>query len=77
VHLLPFARRAVDIGSAAASIGAQMLAGDRALGIVNVHALLEPPSGLPPAVAMSYDGESASERQEQRVQRWTPVAQAA
>jgi len=29
-------------------VGAQMLAGDRTLGIVNVHALLEPPSGLPP-----------------------------
>jgi len=58
-------------------VGAQMLAGDRTLGIVNVHALLEPPSGLPPAVAMSYDGESASERQERRMQRWTPVAQAA
>lgn len=57
-------------------VGAQMLAGDHALGIVNVHALLEPPSGLPPAVAMSYDGESARERQVRRMQRWTPVAQA-
>jgi len=54
-----------------------MIAGDRAFGIINVHALREPPPGRPPAVAMSYDGESASERQQRRMQRWTPVAQAA
>ena len=58
-------------------VGAQMIAGDRAFGIINVHALREPPPGLPPTVAMSYDGESASERQQRRMQRWTPVAQAA
>ena len=58
-------------------VGAQMIAGDRAFGIINVHALREPPPGRPPAVAMSYDGESASERQQRRMQRWTPVAQAA
>jgi hypothetical protein len=58
-------------------VGAQMIAGDRALGIINVHALRESPPGRPPAVAMSYDGESTSERQERRMQRWTPVAQAA
>jgi len=58
-------------------LGAQMIADDHALGIVNVHALREPPSELPLAVAMSYDGESASERQARRMKRWTPVAQAA
>jgi hypothetical protein len=58
-------------------LGAQMVADGRAWGIVNVHALREPPSQLPLAVAMSYDGEGASERQERRLRRWTPVPQAA
>jgi len=58
-------------------VGAQMSAGDGSFGIVNLHALREPPSGLPPAVAMSYEGESARERQERRMRRWTPVTQAA
>ena len=109
MHVLPSARRLVDIGPTRGSrvldprapataaryrfggrtadfllcrhcgvyVGAQMIAGDRAFGIINVHALREPPPGRPPAVAMSYDGESASERQQRRMQRWTPVAQAA
>ena len=58
-------------------IGAQMTADGHGLGIVNVHALRQPPSGLPQPLAMSYDGETATERRERRLQRWTPLAQAA
>lgn len=58
-------------------VGAQMIADGRTFGIVNLHALREPPAGLPLAVAMSYDGEAARERQERRVRRWTPVGLAA
>ena len=39
---------------------------------LNVNALTEPP-GLASAVAVSYDGESAQDRQRRREQRWTPV----
>lgn len=58
-------------------IGAQMQAGGRAWGVLNVRALGQPPPTLPTAVAMSYDGESAVERQGRRERRWTPVARPA
>lgn len=58
-------------------VGAQMTAEGRAIGIVNVHVLREPPAGLPLPAPMSYDGESASERQVRRLQRWTPMSHAA
>jgi hypothetical protein len=57
-------------------IGAQMAAGGRVFGIINVHALRAPPSGLPTPVAMSYEGEGASERLDRRLQRWTPMTHA-
>jgi hypothetical protein len=58
-------------------VGAQMTVEDRTLGIVNVHALAKPPSAVPVAAAMSYDGESDLERRSRRMQRWTPVTRAA
>jgi len=57
-------------------VGAQMTADGRVSGIINVHALRTPPSGLPTPVAMSYEGEGASERLERRSQRWTPMTHA-
>ena len=57
-------------------VGAQMTADGRAFGILNIHALRAPPSGLPRPVAMSYDGETAAERRSRRMQRWTPLKQA-
>ncbi len=54
-------------------IGAQMQADSRAWGVLNVRALRLPPTTLPRAEAMSYDGESAVERQGRRERRWTRV----
>ena len=54
-------------------IGAQMQAEGRDWGILNVRALRPPPANLPAAEPMSYDGESAVERQQRRERRWTPV----
>ncbi len=54
-------------------IGAQMQAEGRGWGVLNVRALRLPPANLPPAEPMSYDGESALERQQRRERRWTPV----
>ena len=58
-------------------VAVQMLVDDRALGVINVHALLDPPAALSSAVPMSYDGESAAERRLRRRQRWTPVTRPA
>jgi hypothetical protein len=58
-------------------VGAQMAVQDRTLGIINVHALAEPPPELPAAATMSYDGETDLERRSRRMQRWTPVTRAA
>ena len=54
-------------------VGAQMTADGRVLGIINVHALRAPPSGLPAPAPMSYEGESPGEREARRLMRWTPV----
>jgi hypothetical protein len=57
-------------------VGAQLTADSRVFGIINVHALRAPPSRLQTPVAMSYEGEGASERLERRLQRWTPMTHA-
>jgi hypothetical protein len=58
-------------------IGVQMETDGGVLGVINIHALREPPPALPAATAMSYEGESRGERGSRRAQRWTPVTRAA
>lgn len=43
---------------------------------VNINALRDPVA-VGSAKPISYDGESAEQRQERREQRWTPVVEAA
>jgi hypothetical protein len=45
---------------------------DGRFGIINTHALVDPPA-LPAPQARSYDGETAASRTERREQRWTPM----
>ena len=55
-------------------LGAQMRAGARLLGIINLRALRDVPKDLPAATPMSYEGEDADSRRERRLARWTPMA---
>ena len=55
-------------------LGAQTETAHAAFGIINTHALMPVPEGLPAAVAADYSSETASERLARRAQRWTPLA---
>lgn len=55
-------------------VGAVLLSGRGAQAAINVNALKELPAGLPPARAVSFDGESAEGRRARRAQEWTPVS---
>jgi hypothetical protein len=54
-------------------VGALMTSGDRSFAIVNVNALRPIPDDLPPARAMSYDGEDVERRARRREERWSPA----
>ena len=43
-------------------------------GIFNTRALRDPPTDLPAAQPMVYDGEDAAARAARRTRRWTPLA---
>lgn len=76
LHLYRFGGRTADFlicGRCGVYIGARMQHEGRPYGIVNLHALAPQPVGLPPATAMSYDGESTAARRERRLARWTPI----
>ncbi|MDX1498642.1 MAG: hypothetical protein R3176_02015 [Woeseiaceae bacterium] len=54
-------------------VGAVISAPAGRFGIINLHALDEPPAGLRAAQPVSYDGESTTGRTGRRAERWTPV----
>lgn len=54
-------------------IGAVIETGGRRFGIVNTHALDEPPAGIAGVGTVSYDDEDVAGRIERRAERWTPV----
>ena len=43
--------------------------------VINIQTLEERPLALPAPVESSFDGESVSQRNERRLQRWTPVVE--
>jgi hypothetical protein len=53
-------------------LAAVLTCGDAQFATLNVNALCEP-LAFDDVVGVSYDGESAEERQRRRAQRWTPV----
>ena len=57
-------------------LGAVMEEGGRTLMVVNLRAFDPQPDGLPAAQPMSYEGETAGERNTRRSSRWTPVQKA-
>ena len=54
-------------------IGAAIDVEGRQFGIINTHALDEPPADMAEVGAISYDDEDVSGRVERRAERWTPV----
>lgn len=54
-------------------IGAVIDTARGAFGIINLHALDAPPSDGAVAQAISYEGESVTDREDRRCRRWTPV----
>jgi len=54
-------------------MGAVMTIDSRRWGVLNVRTVQPIPLDLPPAQAMSYEGEAPSSRAERRTQRWTPL----
>jgi hypothetical protein len=54
-------------------VGAVMVAAGSAYATLNVNALATPEAFGTAAVPVSYDGESAAERQARRRARWTPA----
>jgi hypothetical protein len=54
-------------------IGAAIESTNGTFGIVNTHALTDPPVNLADSVEISYDSENTEGRLSRRGQRWTPV----
>ena len=54
-------------------IGAAIESPNGCFGIINTHALTEPPDRLATAVPISYDNENTEGRVSRRGERWTPV----
>ena len=54
-------------------IGAVIEVGGNRYGIINTHALDEPPADMADVGAISYDAEDVSSRVDRRAARWTPV----
>jgi len=54
-------------------VGALTSIDGRWFGIVNVNALQPIPAAVREALAMSYDGEDATQRASRRAQRWSPA----
>jgi len=46
----------------------------RGLAVININAMDPRPNTLPPAQAISYDGEASDARSSRRAARWTPVS---
>ena|SRR5688572_11419986 len=56
-------------------VGALITSSKGQFATLNINTIREPLE-LPAVVAVSYEGESAEQRQSRREQRWTPVAEA-
>ena len=54
-------------------IGAAIESPNGCFGIINTHALRDPPEGLATFVPISYDNENTEGRVSRRGERWTPV----
>ena len=54
-------------------IGAVMLTGAGAVGIINVNTLKEPPRTLPDPKPVNYKAESLEDRRARRLKSWTAV----
>ena len=55
-------------------VGAVIETDSGRFGIVNTHALAEPPDDIAEVAPISYDGEETTGRVSRREDRWTPVA---
>ncbi len=64
----------VFCGRCGGYLGAVTEEAGRALMVVNLRALDPQPDKLPSPQPMSYDGESAGDRNARRFARWTPVS---
>ncbi len=72
-----FALRTADFllcRSCGVYIGAVIDIDGRRFGIINTHALSEPPGDMADVGAISYDGEDVAGRVSRREDRWTPVS---
>jgi hypothetical protein len=77
VRLYRFGQKAADFlvcTNCGVYIGARIETPRGGFGIINVRALTALPGELPPPESMTYDGESAQQRQARREDRWTPLA---
>ena len=63
----------VFCGRCSGYLGAIAQDDGRQLAVLNIHAMDPPPAGLPQAQPMSYEGESADDRNSRRRKRWTQV----
>jgi len=56
-------------------VAAVMVSGGRRYAVINIQALEVRPPALPSPAEASFDGESVPQRNERRLQRWTPVVE--
>ena len=56
-------------------IGAAIDTGGGRFGIINTHALIEPPAGIAVPVPIVYNNENTEGRISRRGERWTPVGE--
>jgi hypothetical protein len=55
-------------------VGAAIESDNGRFGIINTHALIDPPARMATAVPISYDNENTEGRISRRGERWTPTA---
>jgi hypothetical protein len=77
LHPYRFARKTAEFllcRNCGVYIGARMVTGTKAFGIVNVRAVQSVVAQLPEAVPMDYENEALADRLARREKRWTPIA---
>jgi len=78
LHVYRFGQRTADFWicrECGVYVAAVMQAGGRRYAVINVQTLEARPPSLPAPAEASFDSESVPQRNERRLQRWTPVVE--
>jgi hypothetical protein len=76
LHLYRFGQRTADFWicrECGVYVAAVLESRSRRYAVINVQTIEDRPPSLPAPVESRFDGESVPQRNERRLQRWTPV----